>query len=59
MHLGFIGLGIMGRPMARNLLNAGHTLVVSTHSANAARELSDLGASTAATPRESLSRSIW
>ncbi len=26
--IGFIGLGIMGAPMARNLLKAGHTLVV-------------------------------
>src|SRR5262249_37720213 len=28
MRVGFIGLGIVGRPMARNLLRAGHTLVV-------------------------------
>jgi len=28
MKIGFIGLGIMGRPMALNLKNAGHTLVV-------------------------------
>jgi 2-hydroxy-3-oxopropionate reductase len=27
-NIGFIGLGIMGRPMAKNLLKAGHTLVV-------------------------------
>jgi 3-hydroxyisobutyrate dehydrogenase-like beta-hydroxyacid dehydrogenase len=26
--IGFIGLGIMGKPMARNLLKAGYTLVV-------------------------------
>ena len=26
--VGFIGLGIMGKPMSRNLLKAGHTLVV-------------------------------
>ena len=29
MKLGFIGLGIMGTPMALNLINAGHTLYVS------------------------------
>jgi 2-hydroxy-3-oxopropionate reductase len=52
MKIGFIGLGIMGKPMAKNLLKAGHTLVVSTHNADAARELEELGASTAATPRE-------
>ena len=27
-QIGFIGLGIMGKPMSRNLLKAGHTLVV-------------------------------
>src|SRR5580704_2160396 len=26
--IGFIGLGIMGKPMSRNLMKAGHTLVV-------------------------------
>ncbi len=29
--IGFIGTGIMGLPMAQNLLNAGHQLFVSTH----------------------------
>lgn len=28
MKIGFIGLGIMGKPMAANLLKAGHTVVV-------------------------------
>ena len=28
MKIGFIGLGIMGRPMALNLKNAGHELIV-------------------------------
>ena len=28
MHLGFLGLGNMGAPMARNLLKAGHQLTV-------------------------------
>ena len=28
MDIGFIGLGIMGKPMAKNLLKAGHKLVV-------------------------------
>ncbi|WP_291007976.1 2-hydroxy-3-oxopropionate reductase [Hydrogenophaga sp.] len=32
LNVGFIGLGIMGTPMALNLLNAGHTLFVSTRS---------------------------
>ena len=28
MRIGFIGLGIMGRPMAENLAKAGHALIV-------------------------------
>ena len=31
--LGFIGLGIMGKPMAMHLANAGHTLFIHTRSA--------------------------
>src|SRR5215216_3111753 len=42
----------MGKPMAINLLKAGHQLVVSNHSRAAADELAALGAATAATPRE-------
>ena len=52
MKIGFIGLGIMGKPMARNLIKAGHDLVVSSHNEAAAAELVELGASTAGTPRE-------
>jgi 3-hydroxyisobutyrate dehydrogenase/2-hydroxy-3-oxopropionate reductase len=37
--LGFLGLGIMGYPMARNLLRAGHEVALWTHSAAKAREL--------------------
>ena len=29
--IGFIGTGIMGKPMAQNLQKAGHSLFVSTH----------------------------
>ena len=32
MNVGFIGLGIMGTPMALHLLNAGHQLFVTTRS---------------------------
>jgi 2-hydroxy-3-oxopropionate reductase len=52
MKVGFIGLGIMGKPMAQNLIKAGHQLVVSTHNADAAQELADAGAATAETPRD-------
>src|SRR5690349_6008588 len=31
MNIGFIGLGIMGAPMALHLVNAGHQLFVSAH----------------------------
>jgi 2-hydroxy-3-oxopropionate reductase len=52
VKIGFVGLGIMGKPMATNLMKAGHQLLVSTHNAAAADELAGLGADTAATPRE-------
>jgi 2-hydroxy-3-oxopropionate reductase len=50
--IGFIGLGIMGKPMARNLLKAGHPLVVHNRSRGAVEELSKEGAQTAATAKE-------
>src|ERR1700691_6634363 len=37
--LGFLGLGIMGYPMARNLLRAGHEVALWSHSAAKAEEL--------------------
>jgi 2-hydroxy-3-oxopropionate reductase len=56
VKIGFIGLGIMGKPMAANLLKAGHRLLVSNHNRAAADELAALGAATADTPREIASR---
>jgi 2-hydroxy-3-oxopropionate reductase len=50
--IGFIGLGIMGRPMARNLLKAGHSLVVHDINPAPVRELVEAGARGAATPAE-------
>jgi 2-hydroxy-3-oxopropionate reductase len=52
MRIGFIGLGIMGKPMSKNLLKAGHELVVSAHNAAAADELVAAGARQADTARE-------
>jgi 2-hydroxy-3-oxopropionate reductase len=52
MKIGFIGLGIMGKPMAKNLLEAGHELVVSNHNEAAAAELAELGAERGDTPKE-------
>jgi len=39
--LGFLGLGIMGYPMARNLLRAGHDVAAWSHNAAKARKLAD------------------
>jgi 2-hydroxy-3-oxopropionate reductase len=50
--LGFIGLGIMGRPMARNLLRAGYPLIVHSRSRGPVDELAAAGAKPAGSPRE-------
>jgi 2-hydroxy-3-oxopropionate reductase len=50
--IGFIGLGIMGKPMARNLMKAGYPLVVHNRSRSAVDELANEGAKAAATPKE-------
>ena len=52
MKIGFIGLGIMGKPMARNLLKAGYELVVLDFNKVAVQELVELGAESAETPSE-------
>jgi 2-hydroxy-3-oxopropionate reductase len=50
--IGFIGLGIMGRPMAKNLLAAGHPLVVHSRSRPPVDELVAAGAKAAGSARE-------
>jgi 2-hydroxy-3-oxopropionate reductase len=50
-NVGFIGLGIMGTPMAANLIAAGHTLYLSTRRAVPAA-LIELGGIACATPKE-------
>src|SRR5467141_2228850 len=50
--IGFIGLGLMGRPMAANLLKAGYDVTVWNRTASRADELVAEGAKRAATPRE-------
>lgn len=52
MKIGFIGLGIMGKPMAANLAKAGHELVVLDRNADVVDEVVDGGATTLATPAE-------
>lgn len=51
-RIGFIGLGIMGMPMARHLLKAGHELTVSNRSPAKVETLVAEGAQRASTPRE-------
>jgi 2-hydroxy-3-oxopropionate reductase len=55
MKLGFIGLGIMGTPMAGHLRAAGHELFVNTRS-KVPQELIDAGAVACATPAEVASK---
>ena len=50
--IGFIGLGIMGKPMARNLIKAGYSLVVHNRSRAAVEELSKDGAQAAGSAKE-------
>lgn len=50
--IGFIGLGIMGRPMAHNLLKHGYKLVVQNRHQEVTDEFTAKGASSANTPRE-------
>ena len=57
-QLGFLGLGIMGYPMAGHLLKAGHDVALWSHTAAKARELAQTGKGAAcATPREVAERS--
>ena len=44
MKVGFIGLGIMGKPMAKNLLKAGHDVYVNDLNKDAVAELVAAGA---------------
>jgi len=50
--IGFIGLGIMGKPMALNLMKAGHRLVVTSRSRKPVDEVVAAGATAAASPAE-------
>jgi 3-hydroxyisobutyrate dehydrogenase-like beta-hydroxyacid dehydrogenase len=51
-RIGLIGLGLMGKPMARNLLQAGYQLIVFNRSRPALDELAQAGATPAGSPRE-------
>ena len=51
-RLGFIGLGLMGKPMATRLLEAGYTVAVHNRSQGAVRDLAGRGAIACTTSRE-------
>lgn len=52
MKVGFIGLGIMGKPMSRNVMRGGHELVVYNRSRASVDELTAEGAKPASSPAE-------
>lgn len=54
--IGFIGLGIMGKPMAKNLLSAGYSLVVYNRSKGAIKELQESEAIETNSPKEAASQ---
>ena len=52
MKIGFVGLGIMGRPMAHNLIKGGHTVTVWARRAESMQPLLDAGAIGATGPAD-------
>src|SRR5438034_10240402 len=56
-RVGFVGLGIMGAPMARNALKAGFAVTVTNRTIDRAKPLADSGATVVRTPREVAARS--
>lgn len=56
--IGFIGLGLMGRPMAKNLLKAGYPLVVHSRSRGPVEDLVAAGATAATSPADIAARAM-
>ena len=56
MDIGFIGLGVMGQPMALNLARAGTQLIVWNRSADKSEPLRAAGATVATNPAEIFKR---
>ncbi|HBW37837.1 2-hydroxy-3-oxopropionate reductase [Desulfosporosinus sp. BICA1-9] len=50
--IGFIGLGIMGKPMSRNLIKAGYEVVVYNRSTKAIQEIVEAGAKAGVSPKD-------
>ena len=55
-RIGFIGLGIMGRPMARHLVDAGYEVTVWNRTQSKASELVEAGARLGSSPRDVAAR---
>ena len=51
-NLGFLGLGIMGGPMAKHLIDAGHSVALWSHNAEKATRLAGQGGTACKTPAE-------
>ena len=51
-RIGYVGLGAMGKPMAKNLVRAGYSVSVYNRTAAKTEELAAMGASVAATPKD-------
>jgi 3-hydroxyisobutyrate dehydrogenase-like beta-hydroxyacid dehydrogenase len=51
LNVGFIGLGIMGQPMAQNVVKGGHALTVFNRSSEKAKSFGDAGATVVPTPK--------
>ena len=56
-RIGFIGLGIMGKPMCMNLLKAGYPLIVNSRSQASVAVIVQAGANAAASPKDVASQS--
>src|SRR2546426_12052152 len=56
-RIGFVGLGIMGSPMARNAIKAGFPVTVTNRTLDRAKPLAEAGATVVRTPREVAARS--
>lgn len=52
MKVGFIGLGIMGKPMCKNLVKAGYEMVIFDFNKEAVKELVEAGATEAGSSKE-------
>merc|ERR1719158_1239560 len=57
LNFGFLGLGIMGSGMVKNLLNSGHTVTVWNRTAEKVRDFLEAGAKEALTPSDVIAES--